>query len=162
MILLAEPTSSPLQKGDKAPQVEGIDQDGKVWRLSDYASRKAVLLYFYPKDDTPGCTAQACGLRDTMDDLKSKDVEVAGVSFDSRDSHQKFKQKHHLNFTLISDTNGKIADAFSARRAPDQDMARRISFLIDKNGIIRAITDNPSAAVHLEEMKQAITALKAQ
>lgn len=158
--LLANPEASPLKKGDKAPRVEGIDQDGKTWRLSDFAARKAVLFYFYPKDDTPGCTAQACGWRDTMEDLKSKDVEVVGVSFDSTESHQRFKEKHHLNFTLLSDPSGKIADAFSARKAPDQNMARRISFLIDKTGVIRAITDNPSAAIHLEEMKKAIEALK--
>src|SRR5438445_1363761 len=76
--------------GDKAPLVEGKDQDGKAWKLSDEIGKKVVLLYFYPKDNTPGCTKEACGLRDRMSDLKKENVEVIGVSFDSLDSHQKF------------------------------------------------------------------------
>src|SRR5262245_35467434 len=71
--------------GDKAPMIEGKDQDGKTWKLADQTGKKAVLLYFYPKDDTPGCTKEACGFRDQMSDLKKDQVEVVGVSFDSSD-----------------------------------------------------------------------------
>src|SRR3989442_7782833 len=97
--------------GDKAPLIEGKDQDGKTWKLADVIGKKAVLLYFYPKDNTPGCTKEACGFRDQMADLKKDNVEVVGVSFDSAESHQKFIGDQHLNFTLLADTDGKIAQA---------------------------------------------------
>src|SRR5215467_1807044 len=79
--------------GDKAPLVQGKDQNGKEWKLADEIGKKVVLLYFYPKDDTPGCTKEACGFRDRIADLKKEDVEVVGVSFDSPESHQKFIDK---------------------------------------------------------------------
>src|SRR6185503_9469621 len=151
----AESATTP-KVGDAAPAIEGKDQDGKTWKLSDHAGKKVVLLYFYPKDDTPGCTKQACGLRDQMGDLKKENVEVVGVSFDSAESHQKFREKHNLNFTLLADTDGKIADAYGVRRGPDQKMARRASFLIDKDGKIVHVTDTSSADAHLNEMKDAV------
>src|SRR6185503_2114177 len=80
--------------GDMAPKFEGKDQNGKTWKLDDALGKKAVLLYFYPKDNTPGCTTQACGLRDRMGDLKKDNVEVIGVSFDSEESHRKFIADH--------------------------------------------------------------------
>src|SRR5206468_1093006 len=82
--------------GDKAPLVSGTDQDGHTWNLADRIGKSVVLLYFYPKDDTPGCTKEACGLRDRMADLKKEGVEVVGVSFDNADSHQKFRSKYNL------------------------------------------------------------------
>ena len=145
--------------GDKAPLVEGKDQDGKTWKLADHVGKQVVLLYFYPKDDTPGCTKQACGLRDRMGELKKEKVEVVGVSFDSSESHQKFIAKHNLNFPLLADTDGKIADAYGVRREPGKDMARRASFLIGLNGKVIHVTDVPSADVHLAEMKDAVAKL---
>jgi thioredoxin-dependent peroxiredoxin len=145
--------------GDKAPLVEGQDQDGKTWKLSDHVGKSVVLLYFYPKDDTPGCTKQACGLRDRMGELKKDKVEVVGVSFDSSESHQKFIAKHNLNFTLLADTDGKIADAYGVRRETGKNFARRASFLIGKDGKIVHVTDVPSADVHLAEMKDAVAKL---
>jgi len=145
--------------GDKAPLVSGKDQDGKTWNLADHVGKKIVLLYFYPKDDTPGCTKQACGLRDRMGDLKKDGVEVVGVSFDSGESHQKFIAKHMLNFTLLADTDGKIADAFGVRREEGKNMARRASFLIGLDGKLAHVTDVPSAEVHLSEMKEAVAKL---
>src|SRR5215212_11040624 len=88
--------------GDKAPLIQGKDQDGKTVKLGDWVGKKAVLLYFYPKDDTPGCTKQACGLRDRMADLQKDNVQVIGVSFDNEDSHKKFIAKHQLNFPLLA------------------------------------------------------------
>ncbi len=145
--------------GDKAPAVECKNQDGKVWKLSDFTAKKAVLLYFYPKDDTPGCTKQACGLRDQMGDLKKDGVEVVGVSFDSAESHTKFIAKFNLNFPLLADTDGKIADAFGVRREGGKNIARRASFLIGKDGKIVHATDVPQADVHLKEMKEALAKL---
>ena len=144
--------------GDKAPEFAAKDQDGKSWKLSDLAGKQVVLLYFYPKDDTPGCTKEACGLRDRMGDLKKDQVQVLGVSFDDGESHKKFIAKHSLNFPLLVDTDGKIADQFGARM-PNKNMARRVSFLIDKEGKIAHITDNPSADVHLNEMTNAVANL---
>lgn len=146
--------------GDKAPAVEGKDQDGKPWKLADQTGKKAILLYFYPKDDTPGCTKQACGLRDRMGDLKKDGIEVIGVSFDSSESHKAFIAKHNLNFPLLADTDGKIADAYGVRREAGKNIARRASFLIDKDGKIAHVTDVPSADVHLTEMKDAAAKLK--
>ena len=154
----AESAKTP-KVGDKAPAVEGKDQDGKTWKLSDYAGKKAVLLYFYPKDETPGCTKQACGLRDQMTDLQKENVEVVGVSFDNAESHKKFREKHNLNFTLLADTDGKIADAYGTRRG-NSNMARRASFLIGKDGTIKHVTDTPSADTHLAEMKEAVAKLQ--
>jgi peroxiredoxin Q/BCP len=146
--------------GDKAPAVTGKDQDGKPWKLADQTGKKAVLLYFYPKDDTPGCTKQACGLRDRMGDLKKDGIEVIGVSFDSSESHKAFIAKHRLNFSLLADTDGKIADAYGVRREAGKNIARRASFLIDKTGKIVHVTDVPSADVHLTEMQEAVAKLK--
>jgi len=154
----AEAAKTP-KAGDKAPLVEGKDQDGKTWKLADWIGKQVVLVYFYPKDDTPGCTKQACGLRDRMDSLKKDKIEVVGVSFDSGDSHKKFIEKHNLNFTLLADTDGKIADAFGVRREPGKNMARRASFLIGLDGKIVHVTDVPSADVHLAEMKDAVAKL---
>src|SRR6185369_11387333 len=96
--------------GDKAPLIEGQEQDGKSFKLDDFVGKKIVLLYFYPKDDTPGCTKQACGLRDRMSELKKDNVEVVGVSMDNAESHKKFIAKHNLNFPLLADSEGKITD----------------------------------------------------
>lgn len=144
--------------GDKAPLITAKDQDGKEWKLSDLVGKKVVLVYFYPKDDTPGCTKEACGLRDRMGDLNKDNVQVLGVSFDSAASHKKFIEKFNLNFPLLVDTDGKIADTFHARM-PDKNMARRVSFLIGLDGTIHHVTDNPKAEAHLSEMKDAIAAL---
>ncbi|MCX8156588.1 MAG: peroxiredoxin [Verrucomicrobiae bacterium] len=155
-VLAAE---APLKVGDLAPAVVGKDHQGKEWKLADHLKQGPVLLYFYPKDNTPGCTRQACGLRDRMPDLQKAGVTVVGVSFDSAESHQKFMADHQLNFTLLTDPEGKIADAFGAR-IPGQKMARRVSFLISRDGVIRHITDTPKAETHLEEMTAAVQALK--
>ena len=145
--------------GDKAPLIEGKDPDGRNWKLADALEKNVVLLYFYPKDNTPGCTVEACSLRDRMSDLQKDGVIVVGVSFDDAASHKKFIADHHLNFLLLTDTDGKIADAFGARM-PGKNMARRISFLIGKNGRILHVTDSSKVDPHIEEMKEAVEKLK--
>src|SRR2546427_4815194 len=145
--------------GDKAPLIEGKDQDGKTWKLADQIGKQVVLLYFYPKDDTPGCTKEACGFRDRIADLKKDNVEVIGVSFDSPESHQKFISKYNLNFPLLADTDGKIADAYGVKM-PTRPMAKRVSFLIGLDGKIAHVTDTMNADTHLTEMKSAVEKLK--
>src|SRR5580658_8367724 len=143
--------------GDTAPSFEGTDQDGKDVKLSDFAG-KNVLLYFYPKDFTGGCTKEACGLRDRMGELQTNNVEVIGVSFDSADSHKKFIAQYNLNFTLLADTDGKIIDQYDVKM-PLMKMAKRVSFLIGTDGKIVHVTDAMSPQTHFDEMQEAIAGL---
>lgn len=100
-----------LQEGDKAPEFSGIDQNGNAISLADFKGKK-VILYFYPKDMTPGCTTQACNYRDNYSDLQSKGYQVIGVSADSEARHQKFIEKYDLPFPLIADTDRKIIEQY--------------------------------------------------
>ncbi|MGY8650392.1 MAG: peroxiredoxin [Verrucomicrobiia bacterium] len=146
--------------GAAAPAIECRDQANKPWSLADTLERhdvKAVLLYFYPKDDTPGCTKQALALRDNVGTLAQKGVQVVGVSFDTAASHQRFIKKCQLNFTLLADPKGKVADAYGVR-IPKRAIARRVSFLISKDGKTLAVFDNRNPAQHLPKMQAAIKA----
>jgi peroxiredoxin Q/BCP len=132
-----------LKEGDKAPEILGVNQDGKEIRLSDFAGKKLVL-YFYPKDSTPGCTAQACSLRDGYDDLRKAGYEVIGVSADSTASHQKFIAKQNLPFQLIADTDTKLAELFGTWGEKSMYGRKymgmfRTTFIIDENGVIERI-----------------------
>ena len=158
-MLVARAADTP-KVGDKAPAFTAQDQDGKTVKLSDFAGKQAVLLYFYPKDQTPGCTKQACGFRDRMEDLKKQDVVVLGVSRDDAESHKKFIAKENLNFSLLADTDGKVTEAYGAGMEGRNYMSRRVSFLIDKNGKVVHVTDTQSADKHLAEMKDAVAKLK--
>ena len=134
-----------LQIGDKAPAVLGLNQDGKEIRLADFAGKK-IVLYFYPKDNTPGCTAQACSLRDGYDDLRKAGYEVIGVSTDSAVSHQKFIAKQNLPFTLIADTDKTLSEIFGtwgekAMYGKKYMGISRTTFIIDGNGIIQHIIE---------------------
>jgi peroxiredoxin Q/BCP len=144
--------------GDAAPLFAGQDQDGKTVKLADLTGKKIVLLYFYPKDFTGGCTKEACGFRDRMSELQKDNVEIVGVSFDSTGSHQQFVAKYKLNFRLLADTDGKIADAYGVRAA-GKSMDRRVSFLIGLDGKIVHVTDAGNPDIHLREMKAAVAKL---
>lgn len=130
-----------LEIGDKIPEILGVDQNGRELKSSDFAGKK-VALYFYPKDNTPGCTAQACSLRDGYSDLKKAGYEIVGVSIDSEKSHQNFIQKHELPFPLIADTDKKLVESFGVWQEK-QNYGKtymgtvRTTFLIDENGVIR-------------------------
>jgi thioredoxin-dependent peroxiredoxin len=145
--------------GDTAPLITGTDQNGKDFKLADLVGKKIVLLYFYPKDFTGGCTKEACSFRDGFEDFATNNVEIVGVSFDSADSHLQFIAKYKLNFTLLADTDGKIAAAYDVKM-PLLHLARRVSFLIGLDGKIVHVTDTGNPDVHLAEMKAAITGLK--
>jgi peroxiredoxin Q/BCP len=159
-LILAGCGTAQLRKvGEKAPMVSGKDQDGNVWNLSDDVGRSAVLLYFYPKDNTPGCTKEACGFRDQMATLKTRGVKIVGVSFDSADSHKDFIFKYNLNFPLIVDSEGDIAHAYHVPLLPGKKMDERVSFLIGLDGRITHVTVSPDADVHFAEMKAAVAQL---
>jgi peroxiredoxin Q/BCP len=145
--------------GDKAPLFTGQDQDGKTLKLNSLIGKKIVLLYFYPKDNTPGCTKEACGFRDRLVGLQRDNVEVIGVSFDSAESHKNFIADCNLNFRLLADPDGKIVDAYGVQ-VVGRKMARRVSFLIGLDGKIVHVTDAGDPDVHFNEMKDAIAGLK--
>ncbi|MGO9587126.1 MAG: peroxiredoxin [Limisphaerales bacterium] len=147
------------QAGDKAPLFTGQDQDGKTVKLNSLVGKKIVLLYFYPKDNTPGCTKEACGFRDRMSELQTNNVEVIGVSFDSAESHKQFIAQYKLNFRLLADPEGKIVDAYGVQ-VVGRKMARRVSFLIGLDGKIVHVTDSGNPDLHFNEMKAAIAGLK--
>jgi len=145
--------------GDKAPLFTGQDQDGKTFKLKSLIGEKIVLLYFYPKDNTPGCTKEACGFRDRLGGLQKDNVEVIGVSFDSAESHKQFIADNKLNFRLLADPDGKIIDLYDVR-VVGRKMARRVSFLIGLDGKIVHVTDSGDPDKHFNEMKDAIAGLK--
>jgi len=132
-----------LQVGDKAPEILGMNQDGKELKLNDFAGKK-IVLYFYPKDQTPGCTAQACSLRDGYDNLRKAGYEVIGVSADSATSHQKFIAKQNLPFNLIADTDTKLSEQFGTWGEKSMYGRSymgmfRTTFIINENGVIERI-----------------------
>jgi len=151
--------------GDKAPDFELPDQDGKLHKLSDYTG-KHVLLYFYPRDFTPGCTVEACELRDNFDDFKKLGVTVFGISTDSVESHKKFAERHKLPFTLLSDEDKKVVKLYGVWK-PKKAFGReflgtvRTSFLIDPQGKITKIYPNVRPKLHAEEVLKDLGSLKA-
>jgi len=145
--------------GDPAPLFTGLDQDGKEFKLADLVGKKIVLLYFYPKDFTGGCTKEACGFRDRTGELQTNNVAVIGVSHDSVESHKKFVEEYKLNFTLIADPDGKIIEAYDVKM-PMVSMSKRVSFLIGLDGKIVHVTDAMNPQTHFNEMKEAIAGLK--
>lgn len=132
-----------MEIGNKAPEILGTDQNGKEIRLSDFAGRK-IVLYFYPKDSTPGCTSEACSLRDNYDEMRTKGYEVIGVSVDSEKSHRKFIEKNNLPFALIADTEKRLVEEFGVW-AEKKMCGRtymgtlRTTFIIDEHGIVEHI-----------------------
>lgn len=144
--------------GDTAPPFEGTNQDGKTVKLSDFLGKKNVLLYFYPKDFTSGCTKEACGFRDRLGDLQTNNVVVIGVSFDSAESHKKFIAQYGLNFTLLADPDGKIIEAYAVKM-PIMKMSKRVSFLIGTDGKIIHVTNSMNPQAHFDEMQTAIAGL---
>ena len=149
-----------MKIGDKAPEILGKDEQGREIRLSDYRGRKLVL-YFYPKDNTSGCTAEACSLRDHYDELQGAGYEVVGVSKDSAASHTKFKDKHELPFPLIADINHNLLEAMGAWGEKSMYGKKimgtiRTTFLINEEGIIEHIFSGKQVKTkeHAEQILQ--------
>lgn len=145
-----------LTIGDSAPDFTSTDQTGNPIKLSDYRGKK-VVLYFYPKDDTSGCTAQACSLRDKYTDLRTAGYEVLGVSVDNQTSHQKFINKYELPFTLVADTNKSVVEAYGVWQEKSMYGRKymgtaRTTFLIDESGIITGIIGKVDTKKHAEQI----------
>ncbi len=138
-----------LRVGEKASDFKVVDQNGKIRSLDDYRG-KWLLLYFYPKDDTPGCTKEACNFRDNLERLKDK-VNVLGVSADDLESHKKFSQKYSLNFPILPDPDKKIIKEYGVA-GPGGVFAKRTSFLINPEGKIAKIYENVNPSKHVDEV----------
>ncbi|WP_314951354.1 thioredoxin-dependent thiol peroxidase [Tannerella forsythia] len=145
-----------IQTGDKVPDLLGLDQDGKEVKVSDYKGRK-IALYFYPKDNTSGCTAEACSLRDGYDELKKAGYEIIGVSKDSAQSHRGFIEKQNLPFRLIADTDTTLQKQFGVW-AEKKMYGRtymgtlRHTFLIDENGVIEKVIEKVDTKNHAQQI----------
>ncbi|MDR1523654.1 MAG: thioredoxin-dependent thiol peroxidase [Tannerella sp.] len=145
-----------MKVGDKVPVLLGRDQDGKEVRLSDYEGRK-IALYFYPKDNTGGCTAEACSLRDGYHELRKTGYEIIGVSKDSAESHKGFIEKNSLPFRLIADTDNKLQELFGVWAEKSMYGRKymgtlRQTFLIDENGIIEKIIEKVDTKNHATQI----------
>jgi len=148
-----------LKEGEKAPDFATRDTDGNEVRLSDFRGRK-VMLYFYPKDDTPGCTRQACSIRDAYSEFEERGIKVLGVSLDDQASHRKFADKYELPFTLLADTDHAVADAYGVY-GEKEFMGKkylgvdRKTFLIDEQGRIKKVFNKVNVEEHADEVLEA-------
>ena len=151
-----------LEAGNQAPDFELQDNQGDVRKLSDYAGQ-TVVVYFYPKDDTPGCTKEACSFRDSYQNFKTAGVEVIGISPDSVKSHSKFSEKHDLPFTLLSDPEHKVCEAYGVWglkkfMGREYDGVFRTTFVIGPDGKIKKVFKNVKPADHSHEVLEAVKA----
>lgn len=142
----------PLAVGSDAPAFTVKDTNGNTVSLSDFKG-KTVVLYFYPKDDTPGCTKQACSFRDAVDDYKRNDVVVLGVSADDEASHQAFTQKYSLNFPLLADTDHTLIKAYDVDGGG---YAKRVTYVIDGNGKIIKVDSSVNTSTHASDVLAAL------
>lgn len=146
-----------LETGSAAPDFEAETYGGEKLRLSDLYSRGTVALYFYPRDNTPGCTKEACSLRDGKQALSDLGVQVVGVSTDGVKSHENFRDKHSLNFPLVSDKSKEIIDLYGVKSKFGS--ARRVTFLIDGEGRIRHIWNKVKTSEHADEIADKVKEL---
>lgn len=149
-----------LKEGDKAPEFEGVNQDGKKISLGDYKGKK-LIIYFYPKDNTPGCTAQACNLRDNYKAMQKQGYEILGVSADTEKKHQNFIAKYDLPFDLIADTEKEMIKAYSVW-GPKKFMGKkydgihRTTFVINEEGIIDEVISKVKTKTHSEQIMESV------
>ena len=149
-----------LKEGDKAPDFKVRNELGKEMTLAVFSGKKLVL-YFYPKDSTPGCTAESCNLRDHYEDLKTKGFEVLGVSADGEASHEKFIKKHELPFHLLADTEKEVLNAYGVWgpkkfQGRDYEGIHRTTFLIDENGIITRVISKVKTKDHASQILEEV------
>ncbi len=146
--------------GSKAPDFSLPSQSGEMVGLKDCLGKRPVVLYFYPKDDTPGCTKEACAFRDEYEKFAKADAEVIGVSSDSVESHRSFAEKHELPFTLLSDEGGKVRRLYGVSNTFGV-FPGRVTYVIDEAGVIRHVFSSQIAAVqHVEEALNALAAIR--
>lgn len=145
-----------LQTGDKIPEFSAKDNNGNDFNSASIVGKKPVVFYFYPKDNTPGCTAQACSFRDQYEDFKDLGAEVVGISSDSIASHEKFVQQYQLPFILLSDNDKKIRKLFGVKPDLLGLIPGRVTYVVDKNGIIQFVFDSMNATDHIPKALETI------
>ena len=145
-----------LKVGDIIPHFTSKDTDGNDFDSQNYVGQKPLVIYFYPKDNTPGCTAQACSFRDQYQDFLDFGAEVIGISSDSAASHQKFSKQYKLPFILLSDNNKKIRNLFGVPSGLFGLIPGRVTYVADKQGVIRMIFDSVLATKHIPKALEAI------
>ncbi len=141
---------APQQQGKQLPDVELVAEDGERLSSEDLGGEKTVL-YFYPEDDSPGCTKEACAFRDRMGDYERANIRVYGVSLDSPESHRRFREKYNLNFPLLTDEGGRAAEALGVLREGGK-KANRVTFLLDPRGTIVRVYPKVSPETHADEI----------
>jgi peroxiredoxin Q/BCP len=149
----AAATSTEVTVGQPAPDFTTADQDGKTVHLADLKGHP-VVVYFYPKDETPGCTTEACSFRDAWNDLQKKGVVIIGVSMDTADSHKAFAKNHQLPFTLVSDPKGDIAAKYGVPVDSEKGYIHRQSFVVAPDGTVKKIYRKVDVTVHAKEIAQ--------
>jgi peroxiredoxin Q/BCP len=145
-----------LQVGDKVPIFSAKDSNGNDFDSASIVGKKPVVFYFYPKDNTRGCTAQACSFRDQYEDFKDLGAEVIGISSDSIESHQKFSKQHRLPFILLSDNDKKIRNLFGVKPRLFGLIPGRVTYVVDRNGIIQLIFDSLVATNHIPKALETV------
>ena len=148
-----------LKVGDSIPNFTAKDTDGNDFDSKNVVGQKPLVIYFYPKDNTPGCTAQACSFRDQYEDFKDLGAEVIGISSDSADSHQKFAKQYKLPFILLSDSDKKIRKLFGVPGGMFGLLPGRVTYVTDKNGVVQMIFDSMLATKHIPKALEAIKKL---
>ncbi len=149
-----------LKVGDTAPVFELSDSEGTVHRLADYKGGITVI-YFYPKDDSPGCTKEACNLRDNYEALLNEGISILGISYDDSASHKNFSEKYNLPFPLLSDNKRKVADLYGADRGLLNMLGpKRITYIIDPNGKVLHVFDKVDSGNHASQILEIVTASK--
>ncbi|WP_414564900.1 MULTISPECIES: peroxiredoxin [unclassified Anabaena] len=151
-----------VKVGDTAPDFTLPAQNGATVSLRDFRAKQAVVLYFYPKDDTPGCTAESCAFRDQYEVFKTAGAEVIGISGDSSESHQKFAAKHNLPFTLLSDKDNQVRKQYGATTAFGL-IPGRVTYVIDQQGVVQYVFDSMlNFKGHVEEALKTLQQLAAK
>ncbi|WP_209405300.1 peroxiredoxin [Pseudozobellia sp. WGM2] len=148
-----------LKVGDEIPDFTLIDQFGKVFDSANFKGKKPMVIYFYPKDDTPGCTKEACSFRDSYEQFKDLGVEVIGISSDDQKSHYNFAEKYKLPFTLLADNNKVVRKAFNVGKSL-LILPGRETYVVDSKGKIIMVFNSMGASAHIREALKAIQSIK--
>ena len=151
-----------IREGERAPDFSAPTADGSTLSLGDFRGRKPLILYFYPRDNTPGCTKEACSFRDHAGEIEQAGAAIVGVSMDSQDAHRKFIADFSLNFPLVSDRDATICKAYGVARLGGWFPPKRVTFVIDREGVVRRVIQSEfGIAKHIDEALETLRALPA-
>lgn len=151
-----------IREGERAPDFTAPTADGGTLSLSDFRGKKPLILYFYPRDNTPGCTKEACSFRDHAGEIAEAGAAIVGVSMDSQDAHRKFIADFRLNFPLLSDRDATICKAYGVARLGGWFPPKRVTFVIDREGVVRRVIQSEfGIAKHIDEALETLRALPA-